>query len=57
MFYHEDVLPVGSFQVQLRGRKYWKICNSSKLITPPGAGLGRVTRRHVCYAFVVGEGG
>ena len=26
MFYHEDVLPVGSYQIQLQGRKKWIIC-------------------------------
>ena len=54
MFYHEDVLPVGSFQVQLRGSKYWKICNSSTLfISSPGSSE---SSRPVCYEFIVNEG-
>lgn len=28
MFGHEDVLPVGSWQVQIQGRKRWRICPS-----------------------------
>ena len=54
MFYHEDVLPVGSFQVQLKGSKYWKICNSSTLfISSPGSSE---SSRPVCYEFIVNEG-
>lgn len=30
MFYHEDLIPVGSFQLQLQGHKKWRICSPER---------------------------
>lgn len=50
MFYHSDLTPVGSFQMQLLGRKRWRICS------PLNTNTGGSEAVPVCFEGVAGAG-
>jgi tetratricopeptide (TPR) repeat protein len=51
MFYHEDLIPVGSYQLQLLGHKFWRICTPDAKDSSDGDGS-----KAVCYEGSVGAG-